>query len=99
MEVTGGFQKPSSSEWNEMGLFFKIRNEIVHSPEFGKIPKRKEEIERFCQDHNGIRLRHGVIEIELEFLEFIINQLITFVAQLESEFTLLCERIRNRERS
>lgn len=98
LEVTGGFQKPCWPEWNEIGLFFKIRNEIVHSPAFGTVSKRKEEIEKFCKDHNGIRLHHGVVEIEPEFLEYIINQLISFVNQLESEFTLLCERTRNLER-
>jgi len=98
LEATGGFQRPGSSEWKEIGLFFKIRNQIVHSPEFGAVSKRNEEIEKFCQDHNGIRLRHGVVEIDPEFLELIINQLISFVDQLESEFTLLCGRTRNLER-
>ena len=95
LSATGGFQRPSLSEWNVMSLFFKIRNEIVHSQEFGTVSKRKKEIERFCQDRNDIRLQYGEVEIEKEFLEFIINQLISFVDQLESEFTLLCERTKS----
>jgi hypothetical protein len=97
LKATGGFQKPRSSEWNEISVFFKIRNELVHSPQVGKLPKRREEIERFCRSHDGIRLHHGVVEMEPKFLEFIIDQLVTFASQLDSEFTLLCERTRNLE--
>jgi hypothetical protein len=99
VSTTGGFQKPSSSEWNEIRAFFQIRNELVHSQQFGTVSKRKKAIENFCRNRNDIRLHHGEVEIEPEFLEYIINQLINFVEQLESEFKLLCERTKSLEQS
>jgi hypothetical protein len=88
----GGFQKPSDSEWNEVRVVFQIRNELVHSQELGTVSKRKKAIENFCKNRSDVRLHNGEIEIEPEFLEYIINQLINFIEKLESKFKMLCER-------
>jgi hypothetical protein len=99
LQAVGNFQKPISSVWDEIGLFFKIRNVIVHNAGFTTKSHYEKAIEKFCQNRSDIRVHNGVVEIKPEFLEFIINQLIGFVDQLESEFLLLCERTRNLEQS
>jgi hypothetical protein len=95
LSTIGGFQNPSPSEWEAIGLFFKIRNEIVHTQEFGAVSKRKDEIAKFCKHRNDIRLHYGEVQIDPEFLDSMINQLIGFIDQLENEFTSLCERVRS----
>lgn len=97
LQAVGHFQKPDTSVWTEVGLFFKIRNVIVHRAGFATGSKYEKLIEIFCHNRSDIRLHNGVIEIKPEFLEFIINQLIVFVDQLESEFLLLCEQTRRLE--
>lgn len=99
LQKVGHFRKPASAAWDEMETFFKIRNVIVHERGFAEGSRYKEIIKSFCHKRSDIRLHHGEIEIEPEFLEFIINQLIAFVGQLEDEFRLLCERTRKIERS
>ena len=97
LQSVGNFQKPLLPAWDEIELFFKIRNVIVHNAGFLAKSKYKELIENFCQSRTDIRFTYGFIEIEPEFLEFIINQLVGFVDQLENEFRLLCERTRKLE--
>lgn len=99
LKKVGHFKKPASAAWEEIETFFKIRNVIVHERGFAEGSRYKEIIKSFCQKRGDIRLCHGEIEIEPEFLEFTINQLIAFVEQLEDEFRLLCERTRKAEGS
>jgi hypothetical protein len=94
LQVVGHFQKPISSEWEEIGLFYKIRNVIIHNAGFAAKSNYKKAIERFCRNRSDIRLHHDAIEIEPEYLEFMINQLLVFIDQLENEFLLLCEQTR-----
>lgn len=95
----GHFQKPASSAWDEIGLFFKIRNVIVHSAGFTIDSNYEKPLEQFCQDRNDIRISGGMVEIEPAFLEFLIGKLVEFVGQLENEFQLLCEQARRFEQS
>lgn len=94
LQTVGQFQKPNLPEWAEIELFFKIRHVIVHHAGFAAASKDKKLIKNYCLSRSDIQLQHGGIEIKPEFLEFIINQLIGFVDQLEKEFLLLCERTR-----
>lgn len=97
LQTVGHFQKPILSEWTEIELYFKIRNVIVHHAGFAAASQYEKLIETFCQNRSDIRLQHGAIEIEPEFLVFVINRLAEFVDQLEKEFQLLCERTRTLE--
>ena len=99
LSANGGFNKPCASEWNEIKAFFQIRNELVHSQQFGTVSKRKKAIEEFCENRSDSRLHHGEVEIEPQFLEYMITQLISFVQQLEREFKMLCERIKSVEQA
>jgi hypothetical protein len=99
LQAVGRFQKPIQPAWDEIGLFKKIRNVIVHNAGFTAKSKYKKAIETFCRNRSDIRLRYEVIEIDPEFIEFMINQLVEFVDQLGKEFMLLCERTRALENS
>lgn len=99
LQAVGRFQKPIQPAWDEIGLFNKIRNVIVHNAGFTAKSKYKRAIEKFCRNRSDIRLRYEVTEIDPEFLDFMINQLVEFVDQLEKEFLLFCERTRALEGS
>lgn len=99
LETKGDFQKPIQPAWDEIDLFYKIRNVIVHNAGFIAKSTYKDDVEKFCQNRSDIRLRYEVIEIDPEFIEFVINQLVELVDQLRKEFILLCERTRAFENS
>jgi len=97
LNAVGKFASPNSLAWDELGMFFKIRNVIVHAGGFTLASSYQKAIQQFCEKRKDIHLEHGSIEIESAFLEFLIEQLKTFVEQLEREFKSLCEQTRRLE--
>lgn len=97
LTAVGKFASPSLFAWHELGLFFKIRNVIVHVGGFTHASNYQKAIQQFCEKRSDIRLEHGSIEIEPAFLEFVINRLLVFLEQLEGEFRSLCEQTRQAE--
>lgn len=98
LNAVGKLERPGSTEWDELGLFFKIRNVIVHADGFTLGSSYQKAIEHFCEKRSDIRLAYGSIEIEPAFLEFFIDRLKEFIEQLEGEFRALCEETRRVER-
>jgi hypothetical protein len=99
LRAAGQFYRPDPSAWEEVGTFFKIRNVVVHNAGFAAGSKYEKAIEGFCSGRSDIRLSYGTVEIEPEFFEFVIDRLLAFIEQLESEFLALCDRTRRLEGS
>lgn len=95
--AVGHFDNPAAPMWDEIGLFFKIRNVIVHSAGFIASAPYQKQIENFCRKRPDIQIVNKAIEIKPKFVEHIIDQLSEFVEHLEEEFRLLCERTRGRK--
>lgn len=99
LKNVGEFEGPTPSAWEEVGTFFKIRNVVVHTAGLASGSKYEKVIEGFCSSRTDIRLSYGILEIEPEFFEFVINRFIALIEQLEIEFAALCERTRKLEGS
>jgi hypothetical protein len=97
LKAVGQFQRPTSALWEELGAFLKVRNVVVHTGGFAAGSKYERTIEQFCRLRSDINLSQGTVEIQPEFFEFIINEILMFIEQLESEFLALCERARKLE--
>jgi hypothetical protein len=95
LNQVGKFKRPDTKAWNELGLFFKIRNVIVHAGGFTLGSNYHKAIEQFCEKRTDIKLEHGSIEIQPAFLNLLIEQLRAFNEQLEGEFKSLCEQTRS----
>lgn len=97
LKFVGEFDTPAPSAWEEVDTLFKIRNVVVHAAGFAAGSRYEKAIEGFCNGRTDIRLAYGTVELDPEFFEFVIDRLLAFLEQLESEFLALCERTRKLE--